>query len=160
MCTEMSGLSAAGLQAAKETVVMCKASMESLLAINFRLCQPERLIEISRGLSEFASETPGQHPRNERHPEGMQEDFIRSSALLHPFRVRQFFALAARGIASLNPGLISGNPSGCCRRRWRETWNRLRRARLRQIDLEPNEFLPPLVRWELIKPKPKQTNQT
>ena len=59
--------------------------------------QPEGLPEISRGLSEAASDTPGQQSRNE----------------LHPFRVREFLFRLSGGIAALNPRLISGTPSAC-----------------------------------------------
>jgi hypothetical protein len=75
--------------------------------------QPEGLPEISRGLSESASDTPGPHSQNELHPEGVRDWFACFVTLLHPFRVRGFFSSVTRGIAALNPGLISGTPSAC-----------------------------------------------
>ncbi len=75
--------------------------------------QPEGLPEISRGLSESASDTPGSRPQNGLHPEGVREWFGFFARLLHPFRVRRLFGSVTRGIAALNPRLISRTPSAC-----------------------------------------------
>jgi uncharacterized protein len=75
--------------------------------------QPERLTQISRGLSESASDTPGQQFQNGQHPEGVRELSNFAARLLHPFRVLNLFLKLTRGIATLNPRLISCAPSAC-----------------------------------------------
>src|SRR5438067_1852361 len=79
----------------------------------FAPAQPEGLSEISRGLSESASDTPGKGFQNELQPEGVREFFARFVAFLHPFRVRELFSMLSGGIAALNPRLISCTRSAC-----------------------------------------------
>jgi hypothetical protein len=75
--------------------------------------QPEGSLEISRGSSESASDTPGQRSQNKLHPEGVREGIGFVRRFLHPFRVLKFCFRFSGGIAPLYPRLISRTPSAC-----------------------------------------------
>ncbi len=80
--------------------------------------QPEGLPEISRGLSESESDTPGQQSQNELHPGGMQGFWCLLVSFWHPFRVLGSCFHSTGGVSpaqnrGFNPRLISGTPSAC-----------------------------------------------
>ena len=85
--------------------------------VNTNVCrpfqQPEGLLEISRGLSESASDTPGQRSKKQLHPEGVREGLGFFQRFWHPFRVQEFLIRLTGGVAALNHRLISGTPSAC-----------------------------------------------
>jgi len=76
--------------------------------------QPERLLEISRGLrSAKRNDTPGSDYQMDLHPEGVRETSAFGLHLLPPLRVPNLFVTLTGGIAALNPRLISSTLSAC-----------------------------------------------
>ena len=75
--------------------------------------QPEGLSGISQGLSESASDTPGQRSEEEMHPGWVQATPAWYKPFWHPFRVLLTYCRVSGGVAPLNPRLISRTPSAC-----------------------------------------------
>jgi DUF1680 family protein len=78
--------------------------------------RPEGLPELSRGLSEFASDTPGTGTQNRWHPEGVRDSFESLKSIQHPFRVLYFFFRFSGGISrcrGFNPRLSFSKLSVC-----------------------------------------------